>query len=126
MGAVETLIVWESLDCDRYELLNTGTGKIEVKHLTSEQAKDQSHFKDKETAAELEVQEKLPLLEWLANNYKKFGCQLEFITNRSQEGSQFCRGFGGVGGILRYQVNMAELEEPDSDGDGALWSDDDF
>lgn len=23
---------------------------------------------------------------------------------RSQEGSQFCRGFGGVGGILRYQV----------------------
>jgi len=126
MGAVETLIVWESLDYDRYELLNTGNGSIEIKHLTSEAAKDQSHFKDKETGAELEVQEKLPLLEWLANNYKKFGCQLEFVTNRSQEGSQFCRGFGGVGGILRYQVNMAELEEPDSDGDGALWSDDDF
>jgi len=49
MGAVETLIVWESLDCDRYELLNTGDGKTEVKHLTSEQAKDSSHFKDKET-----------------------------------------------------------------------------
>jgi peptide chain release factor subunit 1 len=32
--------------------------------------------------AELEVQEKQPLLEWLANNYKKFGCALEFITNK--------------------------------------------
>lgn len=50
------------------------------------------------TGAELEVQEKLPLLEWLANNYKKFGCTLEFVTNRSQEGSQFCRWGAGGGG----------------------------
>lgn len=126
MGAVETLIVWEALDYDRYELLNTGTGKIEIKHLSSEQAKDLSHFKDKETGAELEVQEKLALLEWFANNYKKFGCSLEFVTNKSQEGSQFCRGFGGIGGILRYQVNLTELEEPDEDGNSDLWSDDDF
>jgi peptide chain release factor subunit 1 len=61
---------------------------------------------DKETGGELEVQEKQPLLEWLANNYKKFGCALEFVTNKSQEGSQFCRGFGGIGGILRYQVRL--------------------
>ncbi|WIA22719.1 hypothetical protein OEZ86_009680 [Tetradesmus obliquus] len=124
MGAVETLIVWESLDCDRYDLLNTATQKVEVKHLTSEEAKNSAHFKDKETGGELEVQEKQPLLEWLANNYKKFGCALEFITNKSQEGSQFCRGFGGVGGILRYQVNMAELEEPSDDAGSELWSDD--
>ncbi|GBG00614.1 eukaryotic peptide chain release factor subunit [Raphidocelis subcapitata] len=125
MGAVETLIVWESLDCDRYELLNTGTGQVEVKHLTAEQAKDSAHFKDKETGAELEVQEKVALLEWMANNYKKFGCQLEIVTNKSQEGSQFCRGFGGVGGILRYQVNMAEFEEPES-GSGELWSEEEW
>ncbi len=75
-----------------------------MKHLNAEQTKDSSHFKDKETGAELEVQERMPLLEWLANTYKKFGCQLEFVTNKSQEGSQYCRGFGGVGGILRYQV----------------------
>lgn len=30
MGAVETLIVWENLDCDRFELLNTGSGEKEV------------------------------------------------------------------------------------------------
>lgn len=28
------------------------------------------------------------------------------MTNKSQEGSQFCRGFGGIGGILRYQVRF--------------------
>jgi hypothetical protein len=67
---------------DRYELLNTATSKIEVKHLSSEEAKNSNHFKDKESGGELEVQDKLPLLEWLANNYKKFGCALEFVTNK--------------------------------------------
>ncbi|GIL51369.1 hypothetical protein Vafri_7369 [Volvox africanus] len=126
MGAVETLIVWENLDCDRYELLNPSTGKTEIKLLNAEQAKDTSHFKDKEAGCDLEVQDKMPLLEWLANNYKKFGCTLEFVTNKSQEGSQFCRGFGGIGGILRYQVNLAELDVDEDDGNDALWSDDDF
>ena len=48
------------------------------------QEADASLYKDKETGAELEVIERMPLLEWLANGYKKFGCQLEFITNKSQ------------------------------------------
>ncbi|PNH10769.1 Eukaryotic peptide chain release factor subunit 1-2, partial [Tetrabaena socialis] len=126
MGAVEILIVWENLDCDRYELMNPSTSKTEVKLLNAEQAKDTSHFKDKEAGCDLEVQDKMPLLEWLANSYKKFGCTLEFVTNKSQEGSQFCRGFGGIGGILRYQVNLAEMEVDEDQGGDALWSDDDF
>ena len=50
---------------------------------------------------ELELDDDMPFLEWLANNYKSFGATLEIITDRSQEGSQFVRGFGGVGGMLR-------------------------
>jgi peptide chain release factor subunit 1 len=46
----------------------------------------------------LELVECQPLLEWLANNYKNFGATLEIITDKSQEGSQFVRGFGGIGG----------------------------
>lgn len=124
MGAVETLVVWEALDCDRYEVTNAATGKTDVLFLTAEQGKDSSHFKDKETGAELEVQNKEPLLEWFANGYKKFGCTLEIVTNKSTEGSQFCRGFGGCGGLLRYQVNTAELQEPSEGGGSELWSDD--
>ena len=50
----------------------------------------------------MEVVERVPLIEWLANNYKSFGTALEIITDKSQEGSQFCRGFGGIGGIYMY------------------------
>lgn len=111
MGAVETLIVWENLEVNRHVLINHATNETFVKHLTPEQEKDTSHFVDKETGVELESQEKLSLLEWFANEYKRFGCQLEFVTNKSQEGSQFCRGFGGIGGILRYQVDLTEFAE---------------
>uniref|UniRef100_A0A6N2K663 eRF1/Pelota-like N-terminal domain-containing protein n=2 Tax=Salix viminalis TaxID=40686 RepID=A0A6N2K663_SALVM len=116
MGAVETLIVWESLDINRYQLKNSATGEIVINHFNKEQESNQDNFRDAETKAELEVEDKIPLLEWFANEYKRFGCTLEFVTNKSQEGSQFCRGFGGIGGILRYQLDMRSFDDL-SDGD---------
>ena len=55
-------------------------------------------------------------------NYKNFGTKLDFITDRSQEGNQFVKGFGGVGGLLRYRVEFEQFDEPDFESD----SDDDF
>ena len=51
-----------------------------------------------QSGVEMELVESQALLEWLANNYKTFGATLEIITDKSQEGSQFVRGFGGIGG----------------------------
>ena len=68
----------------RITFRNSSTSEEITKELSKEQESNEVHYKDKETGAELEVIEKLPLLEWLANNYKKFGCQLEFVTNKSQ------------------------------------------
>jgi len=110
MGAVETLICWENLDIQRYVLKNHASGEEKVLHLTSEQEKDKTHFTDKDTGVELELDDCMPFLEWLANNYKQFGATLEIITDRSQEGSQFVRGFGGVGGMLRYKVDFQSLQ----------------
>jgi peptide chain release factor subunit 1 len=123
MGAVETLIVWENLDINRFVLKNSVTQEIVTKHLNKEHEADQSNFRDAASNAEMEVQEKISLLEWFANEYKKFGCSLQFVTNKSQEGSQFCRGFGGIGGMLRYQLDIRSFDEL-SDDDG-LYEDSD-
>ena len=117
MGAVETLMVYENLDVYRFSLLNPSTNEIIVKYLTLDQAQDATHFHDKESGVELESQDKVLLVEWIANEYKKFGCILEFVTNKSQEGSQYCRGFGGIGGILRYSVDLTQFEEQEDFGD---------
>jgi len=113
LGAVETLVVWENLDIDRITLRNHALGQDNVMHLSKEQQATEQHLHDVSTGTELEVTNKIPLVEFLANNYKSFGTTLEFVTNRSQEGAQFCRGFGGIGGILRWRVDFLEMDMAD-------------
>lgn len=114
LGAVETLIVWENLEHMRY-VLKDGEGKEVVLMLTKEQEKDQNRFKDKATGEAMEqLEEPAPLLEWLAENYRQFGTSLELVTDRSQSGMQFVKGFGGIGGLLRYKVAFEELSMYDN------------
>ncbi len=115
MGSVDILIVWENADINRFTLRNHSSDEDIVLHLTTLQEQDKSFFVDKETGVELELVDRMPLLEWLANNYKTFGAALEIVTDRSQEGSQFCKGFGGIGGILRYKVDFQSLEYDSQD-----------
>ena len=110
MGAVETLIVWENLDVTRYVLKNHAANVENILFLRPNQEKDKTHFMDKDTGVELELVESVSLLEWLADNYKSFGTTLEIVTDRSQEGAQFVNGFGGIGGILRYQVDFQSMD----------------
>jgi len=110
MSSVDVLIVWENLTTNRIVVRNTATQEETVLHLTPEQEKNDKHFHDPVTGVELEIIDRITLVEWLANNYKSFGASLEFVTDRSQEGSQFCRGFGGIGGMLRWRVDFAEME----------------
>jgi len=116
LGAVEHLIVWENLEVNRYVLRNSVTGDDRIVHLNAEQEKNETFFNDPDTGVELEVVEKESMVEWLANNYKSFGTNLEFVTDKSGEGTQFVKGFGGIGGILRWKVDFVELEEFDEQG----------
>jgi peptide chain release factor subunit 1 len=141
LGAVETLIVWENLDVSRYILRNAAGGLLFAMelmlvftndiveeilvHHNKELQKDRDKFMDKSTGLEMEqVTEPTPLLEWFAEKYKDFGANLEFVTNRSQEGAQFVKGFGGIGGLLRYKVDMANLSSVDEEGEDEFYSDD--
>jgi peptide chain release factor subunit 1 len=123
-GAVEVLIVWENLDITRYVLKNPN-GEKKILFLKPDQVKDKSHFINKETGLELEVEEQIPLLEWFANNYKNFGTNLQIVTDKSQEGSQFCKGFGGIGGLLRYRLDLQPHEFEDDYND-VNYDDDDY
>ncbi|KAG0221511.1 eukaryotic release factor 1 [Mortierella sp. GBAus27b] len=108
MGAIETLIVWENLDVARVSLRNAA-GEVEIKHFTKEQEKERTNLIDPTDGSEMEVVDRVSLLEWLAEKYKDFGATLEFVTNRSQEGSQFVKGFGGIGGLLRYKLDFDSM-----------------
>ncbi|KAL0632349.1 translation termination factor eRF1 [Maublancomyces gigas] len=109
LGAAETLVVFENLDITRWTLKGSD-GKDIILNLTKSQESHREQFIDKETGQEMEC-ESMPLLEWLAEKYKDFGATLEFVSDRSGEGNQFVKGFGGIGAFLRYKVNFEQLAE---------------
>ncbi|ANB14660.1 translation termination factor eRF1 [Sugiyamaella lignohabitans] len=113
MGACETVIVFENLNIMRLTLKSADGESTVVVHAAKD-APNKDHLLDK-AGNELEVVEEKPLLEWLAENYQSFGATLEFVTDRSSEGAQFVRGFGGIGAILRYKVNFEQLVDESDD-----------
>jgi peptide chain release factor subunit 1 len=127
LGAIDNLIIWENLDIDRIVLRNNSTSEETIVYLSKEQQANENFFHDKETGVELEIIETESLVEWFANNYKQYGCNLEFVTDRSGEGTQFVKGFGGIGGTLRWKVDFVEMStyEEAAAVDNADDSDDD-
>ncbi|KAK5779803.1 translation termination factor eRF1 PWA37_001020 [Arxiozyma heterogenica] len=113
LGAIETLIVFENLETIRYVFKDSEDQ--EVIKMVDPKSTDKSYVLDKATGKEMDLIEEKPLVEWLAENYKNFGATLEFITDKSQEGSQFVTGFGGIGGLLRYKVNFEQLIDESDD-----------
>lgn len=117
LGAVETLIIFENLEITRW-VLKDSNGSEHVLHLTKQQeATQRDLFLDKATGQEMEIVSQESFLEWIAEHYKDFGAALEFVSDRSTEGNQFVKGFGGIGGILRYKVNFEQLADVDDDDD---------
>ena len=45
-------------------------------------------------------------LDYITENYSKYGCDLCIVTDKSIEGNQLIKGFGGIGGILRWKYEM--------------------
>lgn len=129
MGAVEDLIIWDNLEIQRYLVRNIQTQEEKVLHLNKEEETEDKHFRDSKTGVELETIDKQPLVEWFAEHYKDYGCNLEFITDRSAEGTQFVKGFGGIGGTLRWKVDLAQLnsyeDAANQEDDGNQYSDSD-
>lgn len=108
IGALDLLMCYENLEINRYEVRNPQTDEIIIHNLNKDQEKDPKYFKDEKNGIDLDIVSCKPLSEWLCENYKNYGARLEFITDKSQEGYQFVNGFGGIGGFLRFKVEMAD------------------
>ena len=101
MGAAERLIVWEDLSLERYVLKDTHNNKI-IKYL-----KENDSINDLNINENFEVEENELWAEWISEHYTDYGTQLDFVTDRSSEGTQFVH-IGGIGCILRWQATFED------------------
>lgn len=116
-GAVEKLLIFDNLEDLRVLLKKQESGDIIVKYMKPQELYTEKPLIDEEDGEELDVVESEALVDWIAENHKEFGAELVFITDKSAEGSQFVRGFAGIGGFLRYKVDYDAQDEPDIDDD---------
>ena len=104
-GAVQKLLVWDELPAKRLKY-RTMDGKEYTDFLTDKEIK---------TLEIAEIMESDLLSDWLAENYKDYGAELHIVSDSTDVGSQFSKGFGGIGGILRWRIDLSVYEEPVDD-----------
>ena len=111
-GMVDMLIIWENIDFVRLTLKDNN-GEIIYEIIADNSKAIGLKFRPENCDIEYEIVERIPLSEWLLNNYKNYVNHLEIITDKTSEGNQFVKGFNGIGGILRYKLdlNYEDLEE---------------
>ena len=128
MSAVELLIIWENLDYIRVVLKDPASeGSPTIIYLRNGGLpQDAKTYKEPKSGIEYQVIEVAPLNEWLIENYKKFGARLQFVTDKSQEGFQFAKGFGGCGGFLRYSTSAFDESTHMVGNDGEFDAENDF
>lgn len=64
-------------------------------------------------------------MEWLISHAASINTNVVIVTNNTSEGSQFVNGFGGLGGILRYEMCIDDMNLEGSENYDPLDEDDD-
>jgi len=100
LGAIHTLIMWENVMLVRYVIADKETGNKSVVVVEPDHQFDQS----------VEILESSLFIDYIAENYESLGFKLELVQDCTPEGNQFCKGFGGLGALLRYRVEFPEEE----------------
>lgn len=111
-GSVDVLIIWENIEYNRLTLRD-GDGHVTTENVHKDKVSG-NEWKNEQTGVSYEILENITLTEWLLDNYKKHVSLLEIVTDKSSEGNQFVKGFGGIGGILRYKVEQVFDEEEEN------------
>lgn len=125
-GAIDKLIVYDNLDYQIVELrpVNPADGTdIVTKYLHYEDIQFATTYTDKLKNIEYKILDYDALIDYLSERYVDFKTELFFVTDKSPEGNQFVKGFSGIGGILRYKVELDDYFEYQQDNED---SEDDF
>jgi peptide chain release factor subunit 1 len=112
-GIIEKLLCWENLKKMRVVFYDSKKKIEHIEYLEEDQLFSNTNSKNLKNKNEFEIIEKEFFLDWIVNNRKSFGVNIFLVTDCTPEGSQFVKGFGGIGGILRYEIK--DTNESDED-----------
>ena len=106
MGAVDTLLLSENLNKYRVKLVCDSCGKEERITLTKRELEsiERNSPKCKTCNGNMVIKEKIDVVEELSKKALEMGTKVELISSDSEEGATLLSTFGGVAGILRFEI----------------------
>jgi|SRR5579872_4360982 len=107
-GAIETLVVWDKLECRRLTLKSKNSPDTKIVYMLPDQQLKL------DSSEEIVTEESL--LDWILDNYQSFGAKIELVSDNSSVGYQFAHSFG-VAGFLHYKISMPSEMDPEEEVD---------
>lgn len=105
IGAIDTIIVWENLQHNRYSLYNSVTDE----HIVRIDKNPESFETFIRNGFILESEELY--INWLVENYKSKGSKIVIVSDTTPDGTRFVNGFDGIGAFLRYPLTSQYYDE---------------
>jgi len=113
-GCADTLIIWDKLPYYRVEAVSRSDPEIkEIFYIKEEN----ESIENDPNNPNWEVIEQVSLLDWILEHYRDYGSNIELVGDQSSEGNQFVLGFGGLAAILRYSIQIPEVNIEDKNED---------
>lgn len=108
MGVVDTLLLSENLRKYRVTLSCQSCNYSEQRTLSEDNLKDfdPPNCPKCKTSTPMGITEKIDLVDELSDLAEKTGCKVELISLGSEEGDSLYSAFSGIGGILRYPIDI--------------------
>lgn len=108
MGVVDTLLLSESLRKYRVTLSCSSCNYSDQRTLSEDNLKEINlpNCTTCKTPTPMEITEKIDLIDELSDLAEKTGCNVQLISSGSEEGDSLYSAFSGIGGILRYSIDI--------------------
>ena len=108
IGAVDVLLLSENLRKFRIKMKCTSCEYTEEKTISEEELKnfEPPVCSKCRNSSTMEIFEKIDLIDELSNLAEKTSCSVELISQGSEEGDYLYSAFNGIGGILRYPLDL--------------------
>ncbi|KAM3143840.1 hypothetical protein pb186bvf_004116 [Paramecium bursaria] len=105
-NTVKTLVCTDVLQYLRVELVSKQTEQKQVRYIKGTEGYEVGNVIEEKNGEQLQVTAREDLVEYLSENYQQHGLDFQLITDNSVEGNQFFKGFSGLGGFLRFKMDM--------------------
>ncbi|CAD8084964.1 unnamed protein product [Paramecium primaurelia] len=116
---IKTLICVDTLQYLRLECQSKQTEQKQIKYVKGNEGYEPGTLLEEKNGEQFVILQKEDLVEHLSEKFKDYGLDFQLITDHSVEGNQFMKGFSGLGGFLRFKMDMDYLVQQED------WKDED-